>query len=37
MALMRARVRAWDADRWGAQILEDTADLCSPRVLHALA
>jgi trehalose 6-phosphate synthase len=37
MALMRARVKAWDADRWGAQILEDTGALCNQRVLHALA
>jgi trehalose 6-phosphate synthase len=28
MRLMRARVEAWDADRWGTRILDDAADLC---------
>ncbi|PYR93338.1 MAG: trehalose-6-phosphate synthase [Acidobacteria bacterium] len=29
MRLMRARVKAWDADRWGTRILEDAANLRS--------
>jgi trehalose 6-phosphate synthase len=34
MRLMRARVKAWDADRWGTQILKDAADLCSAAALQ---
>jgi trehalose 6-phosphate synthase len=35
MRLMRARVKAWDADRWGRQILADAATLCSASALEA--
>jgi trehalose-6-phosphate synthase len=36
MHRMRACVKAWDAERWGAQILEDAAALCRASDLHAL-
>jgi trehalose 6-phosphate synthase len=36
MQLMRARVKAWDAERWGTQILADAAALCSAPDMHAL-
>jgi trehalose 6-phosphate synthase len=35
MRLMRARVKAWDADRWGVQILRDAANLCGAPALQA--
>jgi trehalose 6-phosphate synthase len=37
MRLMRARVKAWDADRWGTQILKDARNLCSAPAVQALA
>jgi trehalose 6-phosphate synthase len=36
MQLMRARVKAWDAERWGTQILEDAAALCNRPAVHAV-
>ncbi len=34
MRLMRGSVKAWDADRWGTEILADAAGICSPAALE---
>jgi trehalose 6-phosphate synthase len=36
MRMMRARVRAWDAERWGTEIMEDASCLCNRARLQAL-